>query len=152
MPTDLPVRELPMSRRRMLRSVVIAGILVLASLAAALAGRSAGWVGVVLFLMAMLRFGLELRRPPTLTVTPDGFALTGIGGYRRSWTDCERFSAWGGLRGRHSVVYRTTLSAKPRLRTANRVLVKGDEALRPGFGGLAAPQLAEMLNQYRGAV
>jgi len=120
-------------------------------------GNWAGWLSIVFFGLGILVFASELVSPSILTVDQDGFtsrpAWPGRSA-RTEWTECGVFrtlDSTGGLGRQNMVLYTTAAGRGSRLGQANRQLVGGSDALRAGYAGLSAVELASLLNQYRNA-
>lgn len=145
---------LVMPRRRSV--VTLVGALVFASAGVywITIGFLPGWIVVAGSGYVALLSVAELVRPSTLYLDPDGFVVTrplGRRTLRHTWAECSGFTAWAPTAtGRKTaVIYSTDSNDRLLRRAASALLAGGDEMISAGFGRLPAPQLAQLLNEYR---
>lgn len=112
--------------------------------------RGATLLLVVVGLLGLLLAAVALLRPPTLVLDADGLALrTPLGQrWRRPWAECGEFRTW-----RTFVVWSSAeeVTRYPRRAAGWRKRADADVGVLAQFGGLAATDLADLLNRYRTA-
>ena len=150
---ELPRRELAVPVRRSLPMWLP---VIVACAVAVGAGLGSGGDGARILVAVVGFAGLALAavallRPPTLVLDAAGFSLrTPLGErWRLAWTDCGEFRPWRGS----TVVWASRAVAVRRPRSAagwrKRAGEDADIGLASHFGGLAAVDLAALLNRYR---
>ena len=155
-PFTPPTRVLVMSRRRSIRTLLGCSAFVAIGVVYVVTGHGGAvwpWVAVVFFGLGAIVMAAEVTRPSTLTLRADGFIERPALSPRRlsrSWPECGEFVP--AHVGTTMVTYASTRTDVARLRSLNRRLIAGaDEAIRAGYGGLSAIELAALMNAYRRA-
>lgn len=110
---------------------------------------AAGWASVVLGLLGVAAAALNLLRPPTLTVSASGFALTtAVKTYETPWDAIERFFPWSPPRARKRFVgYRKRGSVTSGLQNVSRTL--GADGAVPDQFDIPMTELLDLLEASR---
>ncbi len=154
MSAPLPSRSLHSSRRRTVALLMISLLFTAAGAAMIAAKQPFGWLALGFGGLGLAVLGFILVRPNRLELSAEGFTTVTLG--RRwsvAWRDCGEFRTWKDTFyfGSPTLVVfdcRAPVAGGRALKLAAEALTTANASL-PETYGMAASELADLLNQYR---